>query len=92
MFCLQRCCFSMCHHWNTECAWFEQVKDFVLSQDEAYEFKLGNAAFRRPGDPPLEVVVEKLEEEKKALKKAQKAAEKKAAEEKDENVSFKEEL
>lgn len=92
MFCLQSCCFPMCYHWNTERAWFEQVKDFVLSQDEAYEFKLGNAAFRRPGDPPLEVVVEKLEEEKKALKKAQKAAEKKAAEEKDENISVKEEL
>lgn len=64
-----------------------QVKDFVLSQDEAYEFKLGNAAFRRPGDPPLEAVLDKLQTEKKAATKGQKKAEAKL-----EEVSVKEEL
>jgi hypothetical protein len=63
------------------------VKDFVLSQDEAYEFKLGNAAFRRPGDPPLEEVIEKLEAEKRAAKKAEKKAEATP-----EEISVKEEL
>lgn len=57
-----------------------QVKDFVLSQDEAYEFKLGNAAFRRPGDPPVEAVLDKMQAEKKAAKKAQKKAEAKLKE------------
>lgn len=37
----------------------------MLDQEEAYEIKLGDQAFRRPGDPPLEEVVEKLHEEKK---------------------------
>ncbi|KAG0626867.1 hypothetical protein M758_2G157100 [Ceratodon purpureus] len=64
-----------------------EVKDFVLSQDEAYEFKLGNAAFRRPGDPPLEEVMDKLQADKKAAKKSEKKAEAKL-----EEVSVKEEL
>eukprot|EP00270_Netrium_digitus_P009452 TRINITY_DN286_c0_g1_i6.p1 TRINITY_DN286_c0_g1~~TRINITY_DN286_c0_g1_i6.p1 ORF type:complete len:295 (-),score=62.89 TRINITY_DN286_c0_g1_i6:191-1075(-) len=29
-----------------------EVKDFVLEQPEAYEFKLGNSLYRRPEDPP----------------------------------------
>lgn len=39
---------------------FMQLKDFILSQPEAYEFKLGQHAYRRPGDPPLEEVIERL--------------------------------
>lgn len=64
-----------------------QVKDFVLSQDEAYEFKLGNSAYRRPGDPPLEVVVEKLEADKKKFEKGKEIAEAEL-----EKASMKEEL
>lgn len=37
-----------------------ELKDFILSQPEAYEFKLGQHAYRRPGDPPLEEVIEML--------------------------------
>ncbi|KAH7315875.1 hypothetical protein KP509_21G069100 [Ceratopteris richardii] len=40
-----------------------EVKDFILGQPEAYEFKLGQHAFRRPGDPPLEVVIEQMQKE-----------------------------
>lgn len=40
------------------------MKDFVLSQPEAYEIKIGNEVSRRPGDPPLEEVVEMLHREK----------------------------
>lgn len=43
---------------------FEQLKEFILSQDEAYEIKIGDQAFRRPGDPPLEEVVEQLRQSK----------------------------
>ena len=64
-----------------------QVKDFVLSQEEAYEFKVGDSVFRRPGDPPLDEVVAKLEAEKRAAKKAEKIAERK-----EEEISVKEEL
>jgi hypothetical protein len=56
----------------------KEVRDFVLSQDEAYEFKIGNAAFRRPGDPPLEVVLDQLIEEREAKEKAEKDAKKEA--------------
>ncbi|XP_015899698.2 uncharacterized protein LOC107432979 [Ziziphus jujuba] len=41
-----------------------ELKEFVLSQPEAYEIKIGDQVFQRPGDPPLEEVVEKLHEEK----------------------------
>ena len=41
-----------------------QLKEFVLSQPEAYEFKIGDQVFRRPGDPPLDQVLEKLQKEK----------------------------
>lgn len=36
----------------------------MLSQPEAYEIKIGDQVFRRPGDPPLEEVVEKLRGER----------------------------
>ncbi|GFY92521.1 hypothetical protein Acr_08g0009170 [Actinidia rufa] len=40
-----------------------ELKEFVLNQPEAYEIKIGDQVFRRPGDPPLEEVVEKLQNE-----------------------------
>jgi len=43
---------------------FSQLKEFVLDQPEAYEIKIGDQAFRRPGDPPLEEVLAKLHNEK----------------------------
>ncbi|KAF0913763.1 hypothetical protein E2562_024629 [Oryza meyeriana var. granulata] len=42
-----------------------ELKEFILSQPEAYEFKIGNV-FRRPGDPPLDQVVEMLQKQKRA--------------------------
>uniref|UniRef100_A0A0D9Z232 Mesoderm development candidate 2 n=1 Tax=Oryza glumipatula TaxID=40148 RepID=A0A0D9Z232_9ORYZ len=44
-----------------------KVKEFILSQPEAYEFKIGNQAFRRPGDPPLDEVVEMLQKQKSTM-------------------------
>ncbi|KAK8618934.1 hypothetical protein V6N13_132911 [Hibiscus sabdariffa] len=41
-----------------------ELKEFILSQDEAYEIKIGDQVFRRPGDPPIEVVAEKLRRSK----------------------------
>ncbi|CAL4937637.1 unnamed protein product [Urochloa decumbens] len=41
-----------------------ELKEFILSQAEAYEFKIGDKIFRRPGDPPLDQVLEKLQKEK----------------------------
>ncbi|KAK6918363.1 LRP chaperone MESD [Dillenia turbinata] len=41
-----------------------ELRDFVLSQPEAYEIKIGDQVFRRPGDPPLDEVFEKLQHEK----------------------------
>ncbi|CAA6655467.1 unnamed protein product [Spirodela intermedia] len=38
----------------------QELKDFILSQPEAYEMKIGEQKFRRPGDPPLEEVVERV--------------------------------
>lgn len=35
----------------------------MLTQEEAYEVKIGKQEFRRPGDPPLEDVVDKLQAE-----------------------------
>lgn len=37
-----------------------ELKEFVLNQPEAYEIKIGDQVFRRPGDPPFEEVLEKL--------------------------------
>ncbi|XP_068315254.1 uncharacterized protein [Pyrus communis] len=42
-----------------------ELKEFTLKQPEAYEIKIGDQVFRRPGDPPLEELVEKLRNEKK---------------------------
>lgn len=41
-----------------------QLKEFVLSQQEAYEIKIGQQLYRRPGDPPLDEVVESLHKKK----------------------------
>ncbi|KAJ4955769.1 hypothetical protein NE237_012552 [Protea cynaroides] len=41
-----------------------ELKEFVLNQPKAYEIKIGDHVFRRPGDPPLEKVIKKLHEEK----------------------------
>ncbi|KAJ4777268.1 LDLR chaperone MESD [Rhynchospora pubera] len=44
----------------------EEVKEFILHQNDAYEVKLGDQTYRRPGDPPLDQVIEKLHREKHA--------------------------
>ncbi|KAF5744380.1 hypothetical protein HS088_TW08G00984 [Tripterygium wilfordii] len=41
-----------------------ELKEFILEQEEAYEMKIGDQVFRRPGDPPLEEVLEKIYSEK----------------------------
>ncbi|KAJ6328659.1 hypothetical protein OIU77_010362 [Salix suchowensis] len=41
-----------------------ELKEFILKEPEAYEIKIGDQVFRRPGDPPLEAVIEKLLREK----------------------------
>ncbi|KAF2568432.1 hypothetical protein F2Q68_00024010 [Brassica cretica] len=41
-----------------------ELREFVLSQEEAYEVKIGKQEFRRPGDPPLDDVVDKLKQSK----------------------------
>ncbi|XP_062090359.1 uncharacterized protein LOC133796729 [Humulus lupulus] len=46
-----------------------EVKEFVLGQEEAYEVKIGDQVFRRPGDPPLEEVVEELQKKKTTTQK-----------------------
>jgi hypothetical protein len=51
--------------------WF-QLKEFILSQAEAYEFKISDQIFRRPGDPPLDQVLEKPQKKKQVLDKPQK--------------------
>ncbi|CAM0871435.1 unnamed protein product [Alopecurus aequalis] len=42
----------------------DELKEFILGQPDAYEFKIGDQVFRRPGDPPLEQVIEMLRKEK----------------------------
>ncbi|CAO2835603.1 unnamed protein product [Amaranthus hypochondriacus] len=42
----------------------DQLKEFILEQPDAYEVKIGDYIYRRPGDPPLEEVMEKLRSEK----------------------------
>ncbi|KAL9264371.1 hypothetical protein AKJ16_DCAP10996 [Drosera capensis] len=42
----------------------EELKDFILDQPDAYEVKIGDQAYRRPGDPPLEEVIETLHSER----------------------------
>ncbi|KAM3287474.1 putative protein isoform X1 [Capsicum chacoense] len=41
-----------------------ELKEFLLGQPEAYEIKLGDQLFRRPGDPPFEEAFEKIQSEK----------------------------
>lgn len=41
-----------------------ELKEFILSQSDAYEIKLGDQLFRRPGDRPFEEVFEKIQAEK----------------------------
>ncbi|KAJ1408652.1 hypothetical protein SESBI_23434, partial [Sesbania bispinosa] len=40
------------------------LKEFVLDQPEAYEIKMGDQFFRRPGDPSLDEVIQKHNSEK----------------------------
>ena len=35
-----------------------------MDQSEAYEIKIGDEVFRRPGDPPLDEVIQSLHSEK----------------------------
>ncbi|XVF80092.1 hypothetical protein PTKIN_Ptkin15bG0042600 [Pterospermum kingtungense] len=42
-----------------------ELKEFILSQDEAYEIKIGDQVFRRPGDPPLDEVAAQLRQSEK---------------------------
>ncbi|KAK4418613.1 hypothetical protein Salat_2274100 [Sesamum alatum] len=42
----------------------QELKEFLLSQSEAYEIKIGDQLFRRPGDPSFEEIFEKLQAEK----------------------------
>ncbi|XP_074586559.1 uncharacterized protein LOC141842240 [Curcuma longa] len=44
----------------------EELKEFVLSQPEAYEMKVGEQLYRRAGDPPLDEVVASLHKESEA--------------------------
>lgn len=41
-----------------------QLKEFLLSEPEAYEIKIGEQLFRRPGDPSFDEVFRRLQEEK----------------------------
>ncbi|KAL6494012.1 hypothetical protein OROGR_031921 [Orobanche gracilis] len=41
-----------------------ELKEFLLSQPEAYEIKMGDQLFRRPGDPSFEEAFEKLQADK----------------------------
>ncbi|KAL2892191.1 Adenine phosphoribosyltransferase [Bienertia sinuspersici] len=40
-----------------------KLKEFILEQPDAYEVKIGDVVYRRPGDPPLEEVIETLRKE-----------------------------
>ena len=42
-----------------------ELKEFILGQPEAYEFKVGDQFFRRPGDPPLDQVIVMLRKQTK---------------------------
>ncbi|KAI7733648.1 hypothetical protein M8C21_028591 [Ambrosia artemisiifolia] len=42
-----------------------EVKEFLLSQPEAYEIKMGDQFFRRSGDPPYDDLLEELHKRKK---------------------------
>lgn len=42
-----------------------QFIEFVLSEPEAYEIKMGERFIRRPGDPPYEDLLKELDKDKK---------------------------
>ncbi|KAI7758414.1 hypothetical protein M8C21_013102 [Ambrosia artemisiifolia] len=42
-----------------------EIKDFVLSQPESYEVKMGDRFFRRPGDRPYDDLLKELYKSKK---------------------------
>ncbi|OVA14285.1 hypothetical protein BVC80_9027g46 [Macleaya cordata] len=44
-----------------------ELIEFVLSQPEAYEIKIGDQIHRRPGDPPLDEVMETLHNTKQKV-------------------------
>lgn len=44
-----------------------QLKDFILSQADAYEIKIGDQFFRRHGDPPFDEVFNMSQSEKKEV-------------------------
>ncbi|MED6134040.1 hypothetical protein PIB30_033867 [Stylosanthes scabra] len=48
----------------------EELKEFIFDQSEAYEIKIVDDVFRRPGDPPLDEVLQKLHKEKNKVKNA----------------------
>lgn len=45
-------------HWH-QLSFLAQLKDFVLNQPDAYEVKIGDQLFRRPGDPPFDDMFQK---------------------------------
>lgn len=42
----------------------EELKEFVFDQSDAYEIKMGEQLFRRPGDPSLDELIQKHNSEK----------------------------
>ncbi|KDP28609.1 hypothetical protein JCGZ_14380 [Jatropha curcas] len=42
----------------------KELKEFIFNEPESYEIKIGDKVYRRPGDPPLEEVIEQLRSEK----------------------------
>lgn len=46
------------------CSFLVQVREFLLEQPDAYEIKIGERLYRRPGDPPREELVKLLQKEK----------------------------
>lgn len=63
---LDQVCFRiLCsYHQIVSFIFYFQLKEFILNEPEAYEVKIGDQVFRRPGDPPLEEVIEMLRNEK----------------------------
>eukprot|EP00850_Spirogloea_muscicola_P010310 SM000060S19642 [mRNA] locus=s60:205345:205952:- [translate_table: standard] len=64
-----------------------EVKQFVLSRDEAYEFKANEKTYRRPGDPPLEQIaadIQGQEEERHKSLEAKRKLERRAKKEEEE--------
>ncbi|CAM8943826.1 unnamed protein product [Rhodiola kirilowii] len=47
-----------------------ELREFVLSQLEVYEIKISNSVYRRPGDPPLEELIERMRAEKERTRDA----------------------